>query len=54
MWGYRIQEEREERHKRKKTDSGGGHYGDLDTPLSGRSSKTPPLILLLLLVESIW
>uniref|UniRef100_A0A669E6L2 Zgc:163098 n=1 Tax=Oreochromis niloticus TaxID=8128 RepID=A0A669E6L2_ORENI len=35
-----IQEEREERHKRKKNDSGGGPYGDLDTPLSGRSSKT--------------
>lgn len=33
-----IQEEREERHKRKKTDSGGGPYGDLDTPLSGRST----------------
>ncbi|XP_059207164.1 U2 snRNP-associated SURP motif-containing protein [Centropristis striata] len=36
-----IQEEREERHKRKKSDSGGGGggggYGDLDTPLSGRS-----------------
>ncbi|XP_071754193.1 U2 snRNP-associated SURP motif-containing protein [Centroberyx gerrardi] len=34
-----IQEEREERHKRKKNDpGGGGGYGDLDTPLSGRSS----------------
>uniref|UniRef100_I3JCM3 Zgc:163098 n=1 Tax=Oreochromis niloticus TaxID=8128 RepID=I3JCM3_ORENI len=33
-----IQEEREERHKRKKNDSGGGPYGDLDTPLSGRST----------------
>lgn len=45
-----IQEEREERYKRKKNDSsggaaggggagggGGGGYGDLDTPLSGRS-----------------
>uniref|UniRef100_A0A4W6CKQ5 Zgc:163098 n=1 Tax=Lates calcarifer TaxID=8187 RepID=A0A4W6CKQ5_LATCA len=39
-----IQEEREERHKRKKNDpgggGGGGGYGDLDIPLSGRSSKT--------------
>ena len=44
----RIQEEREERHKRKKNDPGGGGaggggggavYGDLDIPLSGRSSK---------------
>lgn len=40
----RIQEEREERHKRKKNDpvgggGGGGGYGDLDIPLSGRSSK---------------
>lgn len=33
-----IQEEREERHKRKKNDSGGGGYGDLDSPLSGRSA----------------
>ncbi|XP_074468376.1 U2 snRNP-associated SURP motif-containing protein [Sebastes fasciatus] len=36
-----IQEEREERYKRKKNDSGGGGgggYGDLETPLSGRSS----------------
>ncbi|KAM3869216.1 U2 snRNP-associated SURP motif-containing protein [Diretmus argenteus] len=34
-----IQEEREERHKRKKSDTGdGGGYGDLDTPLSGRST----------------
>ncbi|CAL8276617.1 unnamed protein product [Arctogadus glacialis] len=38
-----IQEEREERHKRKKNDpggggGGGGAYGDLDTPLSRRSS----------------
>ncbi|XP_030601676.1 U2 snRNP-associated SURP motif-containing protein [Archocentrus centrarchus] len=32
-----IQEEREERHKRKKNDSGGGVHGDLDLPLSGRS-----------------
>ncbi|XP_042354812.1 U2 snRNP-associated SURP motif-containing protein [Plectropomus leopardus] len=33
-----IQEEREERYKRKKNDSGGGGgYGDLETPLSGRS-----------------
>ncbi|KAI3373598.1 hypothetical protein L3Q82_022193, partial [Scortum barcoo] len=44
----RIQEEREERHKRKKNDpagggaggggGGGGGYGDLDIPLSGRST----------------
>ncbi|XP_051256756.1 U2 snRNP-associated SURP motif-containing protein isoform X3 [Dicentrarchus labrax] len=42
-----IQEEREERHKRKKNDpgvgggtggGGGGGYGDLDIPLSGRST----------------
>ncbi|XP_034746945.1 U2 snRNP-associated SURP motif-containing protein [Etheostoma cragini] len=34
-----IQEEREERYKKKKNDSGGGGgFGDLDTPLSGRSS----------------
>ncbi|XP_073336068.1 U2 snRNP-associated SURP motif-containing protein isoform X1 [Pagrus major] len=44
-----IQEEREERHKRKKNDPGGGGggaggggggavYGDLDIPLSGRST----------------
>ncbi|XP_008274434.1 U2 snRNP-associated SURP motif-containing protein [Stegastes partitus] len=37
-----IQEEREERHKRKKSDpgggGGGGGYGDLDIPLSGRST----------------
>uniref|UniRef100_UPI0037E96C7B U2 snRNP-associated SURP motif-containing protein isoform X2 n=1 Tax=Semicossyphus pulcher TaxID=241346 RepID=UPI0037E96C7B len=39
-----IQEEREERHKRKKNDpgtgggGGGGGYGDLDVPLSGRST----------------
>uniref|UniRef100_A0A3Q0RYC9 Zgc:163098 n=1 Tax=Amphilophus citrinellus TaxID=61819 RepID=A0A3Q0RYC9_AMPCI len=33
-----IQEEREERHKRKKNDSGGGVHGDLDLPLSGRSN----------------
>ncbi|KAA8587032.1 hypothetical protein FQN60_000868 [Etheostoma spectabile] len=34
-----IQEEREERFKKKKNDSGGGGgFGDLDTPLSGRSS----------------
>ncbi|KAM9349012.1 LOW QUALITY PROTEIN: U2 snRNP-associated SURP motif-containing protein [Symphorus nematophorus] len=37
-----IQEEREERHKRKKNDAGGagggGGYGDLDIPLSGRST----------------
>ncbi|XP_032432798.1 U2 snRNP-associated SURP motif-containing protein isoform X1 [Xiphophorus hellerii] len=36
-----IQEEREERHKRKKNDfeagGEGGGYGDLDVPLSGRS-----------------
>ena len=38
----RIQEEREERHKRKKNDPvGGGGYGDVDIPLSGRSSKSP-------------
>uniref|UniRef100_A0A096MA83 Zgc:163098 n=1 Tax=Poecilia formosa TaxID=48698 RepID=A0A096MA83_POEFO len=41
-----IQEEREERHKRKKNDSEaggeGGGYGDLDVPLSGRSSMPPP------------
>ena len=38
---YSIQEEREERHKRKKNDpgGGGGAYGDLDTPLSRRSSN---------------
>ncbi|CAK6953746.1 U2 snRNP-associated SURP motif-containing protein isoform X1 [Scomber scombrus] len=36
-----IQEEREERHKRKKNDpvgGGGGGYGDVDIPLSGRST----------------
>ncbi|KAM7374254.1 hypothetical protein PAMP_006922 [Pampus punctatissimus] len=36
-----IQEEREERHKRKKNDpvgGGGGVYGDVDVPLSGRST----------------
>ncbi|XP_051793208.1 U2 snRNP-associated SURP motif-containing protein isoform X3 [Acanthochromis polyacanthus] len=38
-----IQEEREERHKRKKSDPGGAGggergYGDLDIPLSGRST----------------
>ncbi|XP_054481243.1 U2 snRNP-associated SURP motif-containing protein isoform X2 [Anoplopoma fimbria] len=35
-----IQEEREERYKRKKSDSGGGGggFGELDTPLSGRSA----------------
>ncbi|KAF7662053.1 hypothetical protein LDENG_00247950 [Lucifuga dentata] len=34
-----IQEEREERHKRKRNDpGGGGGYGDLDIPLSGRST----------------
>ncbi|XP_067347887.1 U2 snRNP-associated SURP motif-containing protein isoform X2 [Channa argus] len=34
----RIQEEREERHKRKKNDPGVGGGGDLDTALSRRSS----------------
>ncbi|XP_076024386.1 U2 snRNP-associated SURP motif-containing protein isoform X2 [Genypterus blacodes] len=34
-----IQEKREERHKRKKNDpGGGGGFGDLDLPLTGRSS----------------
>lgn len=41
---FSIQEEREERHKRKKNDSEaggeGGGYGDLDVPLSGRSSES--------------
>uniref|UniRef100_A0A665U1L0 Zgc:163098 n=1 Tax=Echeneis naucrates TaxID=173247 RepID=A0A665U1L0_ECHNA len=32
-----IQEEREERYKRKKNESGGG-YGEMDIPLSGRST----------------
>lgn len=35
----RIQEEREERYKRKKNDPGGVHT-DLDLPLTRRSSET--------------
>uniref|UniRef100_A0A8C8M978 U2 snRNP-associated SURP motif-containing protein n=1 Tax=Oncorhynchus tshawytscha TaxID=74940 RepID=A0A8C8M978_ONCTS len=34
-----IQEEREERHKKKKNEPGGG-YGELDIPLTRRSSKS--------------
>uniref|UniRef100_A0A4W5KE82 Zgc:163098 n=1 Tax=Hucho hucho TaxID=62062 RepID=A0A4W5KE82_9TELE len=34
-----IQEEREERHKKKKNEPGGG-YGDVDIPLTRRSSKS--------------
>lgn len=39
----RIQEEREERYKRKKGDSG-GVYPDVDLPLTRRSSKSDKLM----------